>query len=365
MPSPLNVLMTTDAVGGVWTYTIELAEALCVAGASVTLAILGPEPSDAQFAQAVATRANIRTLDAPLDWLAQDEADVAKASHAITALARQTGADLVQVHSPALLAHASMPAPVVSVIHSCVATWWDAVHGGDMPEDLLWRARLVQDGLKRATINIAPSHSFAAAVARLYEREPPIVVHNARKTAPVAQSSPAPFVLSAGRFWDHGKNLTTLDEAAASCALPIIVAGPLTSPDGECVTPMHVDARGALPPAALQALLAQRPVFCSTAVYEPFGLAVLEAAQAGCALVLSDIPTFRELWGDAALFTSPRDACALADALNALALDHDRRAKLGEAARKRATQFTPERQARAMTGTYEDALRATGAEAAA
>ena len=47
-----------------------------------------------------------------------------------------------------------------------------------------------------------------------------------------------------------------------------------------------------------------------TALYEPFGLAVLEAAQAGCALVLSDIPTFRELWDGAALFvaaaTTPR-----------------------------------------------------------
>jgi hypothetical protein len=38
---------------------------------------------------------------------------------------------------------------------------------------------------------------------------------------------------------------------------------------------------------------------------EPFGLAVLEAAQAGCPLVLSDLPGFRELWDGAALFRRP------------------------------------------------------------
>jgi glycosyltransferase involved in cell wall biosynthesis len=38
--------------------------------------------------------------------------------------------------------------------------------------------------------------------------------------------------------------------------------------------------------------------------YEPFGLAVLEAAQAGMALVLSNTPGFRELWDGAALFVA-------------------------------------------------------------
>ena len=61
--------------------------------------------------------------------------------------------------------------------------------------------------------------------------------------------------------------------------------------------------------------LARQPIFVSTALYEPFGLAVLEAAQAGCALVLSDIPTFRELWDGAARFVPARDDGALACAI--------------------------------------------------
>jgi glycosyltransferase involved in cell wall biosynthesis len=81
--------------------------------------------------------------------------------------------------------------------------------------------------------------------------------------------------------------------------------------------------------------------------------------------VLSDIPTFRELWADAALFTSPRDASALAATLNALAQDNAWRSMLGRAAQKRAAQFTPERQARDMIRIYQDALRSARAEAAA
>jgi glycosyltransferase involved in cell wall biosynthesis len=358
--APLNILVTTDAVGGVWTYTVDLAEALCKAGLRVTIAALGPEPSQTQAEQAAATGAELRCIDAPLDWLADDEADVARASHAIAALAHRSHADLIQVHSPALIAHASMPAPVVSVIHSCVATWWSAVRGGDLrvdlPDDLRWRAHLVGEGLARAAINIAPSRSFACAVARAYGGETPRVVHNARKNSAAPGGASGDFILSAGRFWDESKDLATLDAAAPGCSLPVVIAGPLVSPYGSRVEPRHVDARGALGPAALQALLARTPIFCSTAVYEPFGLAVLEAAQAGCALVLSAIPTFQELWADAALFTPPRDARALAAALNALSHDHEWRLALGRAAQERALLFSPERQSADMLDIYREAL---------
>ena len=70
--------------------------------------------------------------------------------------------------------------------------------------------------------------------------------------------------------------------------------------------------------------LGARPIFVSVARYEPFGLAVLEAAQAGCALVLSDIPTFRELWGGAALFVPANDDRALVSHVERLANEPDR-----------------------------------------
>ncbi len=83
---------------------------------------------------------------------------------------------------------------------------------------------------------------------------------------------------------------------------------------------------------------ADSSVFASCARYEPFGLAVLEAAQAGMALVLSDIPSLREIWDGAAMFADPRDAAGFAAALR-VALDDP--APWAARAGRRATRFPP------------------------
>jgi glycosyltransferase involved in cell wall biosynthesis len=102
--------------------------------------------------------------------------------------------------------------------------------------------------------------------------------------------------------------------------------------------------------------LAARPVFVSAALYEPFGLAVLEAAQAGCPLVLSDIPTFRELWEGAALFMPPLDEVAIAGAVEGLLADSGAAARLGEAARSRADDYTAEAMTAGLLDLYRSLL---------
>src|SRR5207249_150902 len=96
----------------------------------------------------------------------------------------------------------------------------------------------------------------------------------------------------------------------------------------------------------------RRPVFVSTALYEPFGLAVLEAAQAGCALVLSDIPTFRELWDGAALFADRCDDAGFAAACQRLLADPALRQRLAGSSRERAQRYTPRATAEAMLRHY-------------
>ncbi len=94
--------------------------------------------------------------------------------------------------------------------------------------------------------------------------------------------------------------------------------------------------------------MARASVFASPAIYEPFGLAVLEAAQLGTPLALADTPVFRELWSEAALFVAPHDAHGWADALNVLLHNDDERARLGHAAYTRASAYT---QARMVSAT--------------
>ena len=336
----LHVLMTADAVGGVWTYALDLAGGLVADGVAVTLAVLGPAPSGAQAAQAEAAGCRLRATGLPLDWTAPSPAALRDAGRALDALARETNADLVHLHAAAFAPE--IEGPVVAGCHSCVATWWAAVASGPLPPDLAWRAERVAEGCRRADALIAPSRAFAAATAHVHGlTRPPAVVHNGRRPVRGAPplGDPAPFALTAGRLWDRAKNAALLDAAAALSRLPIRAAGPTEGPNGDRAVLRHLDLLGTLDGASLAERLARRPIFLSPARYEPFGLAVLEAAQAGCALVLSDIPTFRELWSGAAAFVNPDDADALARTLDALAADAPRRAALGAAARERAGRY--------------------------
>jgi glycosyltransferase involved in cell wall biosynthesis len=105
----------------------------------------------------------------------------------------------------------------------------------------------------------------------------------------------------------------------------------------------------------MRVAMARAAIYAHPAVHEPFALAPLEAALQGCALVLSDIPSLRELFDGAAVFVPPRDGEAWARTLRALLDDLPRRRRLAEAARARAGSFRPERQAEEMLRVYAGA----------
>ncbi|WP_294191166.1 glycosyltransferase family 4 protein [uncultured Sphingomonas sp.] len=346
-----RLLMTADAVGGVWQYALELAAALRPLGVEAHLAVLGPTLSTAQRDRAEGLGIGVTETGLPLDWLARDATEVRRTGDALARTAALHGADVVQVNQPAF-ALADYAMPVVAVAHSCVASWWDAVEHGPLPADLAWQAALTGDGLARADVSVCPSAALADTLARLYALpRRPRVVHNGR-TAVASAGALADTVFTAGRLWDRGKDVATLDRAAAQVALPFEAAGPLVGPNGEQVAFAHLHTLGMLSDGDVAARLATRPIFASAARYEPFGLAVLEAASAGCALVLSDIPTFRELWDGAARFVGVGDDAGFALAIEALAADPVGRHEAGERARVRAARYTPAANARGMAAIY-------------
>jgi glycogen(starch) synthase len=337
--------MTTDAVGGIWTYALDLGAALGRRGIRVTLALLGPGLDDAKRAEAAERGLKLVDTGHDPEWLAADAAAVRAGGAALVGLARREAADLLHLNHPALAAEAGFGCPVLAVCHSCVATWWEAVRGGVLPEDLRWRAALHERGLANAEAVVAPSRSFGEATRRVYGfGDVPIVVPNGRDRPPAleAAEAPAASVFTAGRLWDEGKNLGVLDRAAARLPVMVEAAGPLTGPNGATVALHNIRRIGTLDAATLRAKLRQRPIFASTALYEPFGLAVLEAAQAGCALVLSDIPTFRELWDGCAVFVAPHDDRALAAAVVRLLGDRGYRAERAALSAARAADYTVE-----------------------
>jgi glycosyltransferase involved in cell wall biosynthesis len=155
-------------------------------------------------------------------------------------------------------------------------------------------------------------------------------------------------VLAAGRLWDEAKNIAVLDQAAAVMDVPVKAAGSSAGPNGAAVEFASLSPLGVLDEAAMAAAMRDARIFASPALYEPFGLAVLEAAQAARPLVLADIPSFRELWDGAALFLPPRDAAAWARALTELHANPEACRRLGAAAQTRAAEYGATRFADAM-----------------
>lgn len=348
-----RVFLTADTVGGVWQYATDLAEALTRLGVEPVLATLGPPPTASQ----TAALPDIELVETglQLDWLSVNPREVTEAGHALARLADRQQADIVHLNAPALAAETPFDQALVAVAHSCVGTWWQAVRGGRIDPDLGWRAQQTGRGLRMADRVIAPSGAFATMLQHCYDLpKPPVVVRNGRTAFAIGPAETADFAFTAGRLWDEGKNVAVLDRAATMTRAPIQAAGPCKGPNGAAIVLDHVQALGILDEAGMAAKLAHRPIFVTAAVYEPFGLAVLEAAQAGCQLLLSDIPTFRELWDGAARFVYPHDAEGYARAIDDLIADPALRTRLGEQARERARDYSVERMADAMLAIYRD-----------
>jgi glycosyltransferase involved in cell wall biosynthesis len=273
------------------------------------------------------------------------------------------------VHLNGTLSHGALPwrAPVVVTAHSCVCSWWRAVKGCDAPEcDWGHYRRAVACGLHAADVVAAPTHAMLNDLAVPYGRPSrSVVVPNGRCPESFSRPNVAkePFVLSAGRFWDEAKNVETLLVAAPSLPWPVFLAG--EAGDQGKSAPRNVRLLGRLDAGAMVALMARASVFASPARYEPFGLTALEAALSGCALVLGDLPSLREVWGDAALFVPPDDPKALSVAVNSLICDARRRAEFATRARDRAAEYTAERMARGYLALYDDLIAARSGEGAA
>jgi glycosyltransferase involved in cell wall biosynthesis len=163
------------------------------------------------------------------------------------------------------------------------------------------------------------------------------------------------FVLSTGRVWDQGKNMSALDAAAGLIRRPVYVAGEAQHPEGGRRSMGHATPIGQLAPAELRQWFSRARVYALPALYEPFGLSVLEAALSGCALVLGDIPSLREIWGDAAVFVPPSDHEALAVAIDSIFAKRGRCDDLARRARARAVTFTTDRMAQGYLGVYPQA----------
>lgn len=351
---PHTVLMTADAVGGVWHYALGLCAAL--PAMRFVLAVMGPPPSPVQR-DAAGRLANV-TLEAAdfrLEWMQGAEHDLAASRRWLAALARRYGADLLHVNG---YAHAVNEAalPTVVVAHSDVLSWWRAVHREPVPVDWDPYCRAVMAGLRAAERVVAPTAAVLDDLARHYgfERGAGIVIANGIDVGAWAARTKRGVIMAAGRLWDRAKNLQLLDEIAAGLEWPVEIAGDAAHPEGGNAEFRNVRLLGRLRPEQMARHLGEAAIYAAPARYEPFGLGILEAAAAGCAPVLAGIASLRETWDGAALFVPPDDGIGWRDALASLISDDARRQELARAARERAAAFTREGMAARYAGLYRE-----------
>lgn len=344
----MRVMITADAAGGVWTYAIELARAL---QGSVTflLVVTGPEPSRDQAREAAGIDGlEIRYRPYALEWMENPWRDVDRTTSWLRELEAEFRPDVVHLNGYSS-ASARFEAPILVVAHSCVVTWWRAVHRADPPVEWDRYRRRVERGLQSATEVVAPTHSMLDALRDAYVFDTPAsVIHNGiDRSGERASVKRANVVLGAGRLWDEAKNAATLADAASLVEWPVQLAG-----EGDAGACGNVIPLGRLPHDAMLAAMRGAAIYVHPALYEPFGLAPLEAASEGCALVLSDIPSLREIWGDAARFVNGRDARSIGKALNALIASPTELRALSRKAKSRASRFSAGRMADAYLQKY-------------
>jgi len=359
VPLPQRVLMTTDTVGGVWSYSVDLARGLAARGVEVALATMGGPLSEAQR-ETTERIPGLRVFESTfrVEWMEDPWRDVERAGDWLLALETRIAPDLVHLNG---YAHAALPwiAPKLVVAHSCMLSWWSAVKGEPAPEAWDRYRREAGAGLAAADLVVAPTASVLADLAHHHglPRRSRVIGHgrDGRLFRPAAKE---PIVFAAGGPGDEAKNLGALERIAPEVPWTIYVAGETAPPDAASRGARAHFTRhlGRLSPRALAAWLGRSAIYALPARYEPFGLAVLEAALAGCALVLGDIPSLRETWRNRAAFVPPDDPPALAAALTRLIEDPDRRASLAAGARKRAVELTPERMLAGYLAAYGELL---------
>ena len=328
----MRVLMTADAVGGVWTYAMELTRAL--RDVEFTVATMGRRPTDAQRAE-IPENVSLEESDYKLEWQDDPWSDVERAGEWLLELESRVEPQVVHLNG---FSHGALPfrAPKVVAGHSCVLSWWRAVKDEDAPPEWETYREHVARGLGGADVVVAPSAWMLGQLHEYYRfAAPSRLIYNGRRFPLAADARRQTFVFAAGRLWDEAKNLRAVVEAAPAIEWPVRIAG-----DGGA-SGANVTHLGRLEQHEIARAYAECAIYLFPALYEPFGLSVLEAALAGCALVLGDIPSLREIWRDAALFVPPRDPHAIARVANELIANDALREELSARAVKRAAEFTP------------------------
>ena len=356
----MRLLITTDTVGGVWRFSQELAKGLLEAGDSVALVSFGHPMSWAQRAEClwIAARWGERfrydSANVSLEWMQENENCFHKGELVLQQVAMEFRAELLHSNQFCYGA-AKLGIPTIITAHSDVLSWACSCRGG-LLEDSTWLTRyrtLVQRGLDGASTVMAPTRWMLDALGGGFRvPDERYVIANGRTIAAVPAKRRKLQAVTAGRLWDEAKDVALLGHVHSPFS--VVVAGEIQGESSDFATLKNVEFFGSLREDEMLRLFAESSVYVCTSHYEPFGLAPLEAALAGCAVLARDIGSLHEVWQDSAIYFN--NAHQLSAILTGLA---ERPALLYEAqerACQKAQLYTRERMTSAYRALYSHVL---------
>ncbi len=342
----MRVLITTDSVGGVWQYSLALARGLVEMCRCRVLLVCFGEPDRADLEDAIpAPGVDLIPLKLKLEWMPGGEEDVGLARCEVERIARDWRAQVVHTNQYCF-GNLDTTAPTIVVAHSDVLGWvaWHR-QAGVLDADAIEQdagLRCYRDtvaaGLAGANAVVCPSRFMATHIDEAYGC-PAEVIYNGLWPDMYRPEAKQPIALVAGRLWDESKMAATAVEAATGLDLEVRLIGPTEGPTGERAnlpSAPNASYTGRRGWKEVREALAAAQFYLATSSYEPFGLSALEAALSGCAVVANDIPSFREIWNDAAAFYRRNDPGALRTKLSDLMRKPAEVDRLGCAARSRA-----------------------------
>ncbi len=356
----MRVLLTADTVGGVWRFAQELTSGLLEAGDAVALVSFGREPSAPQQVECKRLRAFwgesffYVSCDSPLEWMRENNRAFGDSAAVLARVSREFEAELLHANQFCFGA-ARLGIPTVVTAHSDVLSWARCCRGAEL-EDSEWLARycaLVQRGLDAADVVTAPTAWMMQALGEGFRLPPEqLTIPNGRSIAARAAGERKLRAVTAGRVWDEAKDVAVLEMVRSP--MPLMVVGEQECDGVRAGVPKGVELHGALGEQAILQLFANSALYVCTSKYEPFGLAPLEAALCGCAIVAREIESMREVWENAALYF--RDAAELSAVLKRLYEDPEFLCSYQQKAGERAQMFSREQMVKGYRKVYAGLL---------
>lgn len=360
----MRILLTTDTVGGVWTFSREVTRGLLSCGQSVALVSFGRPPSQPQLSWVAQTKMTYGgafryvSSEVPLEWMEANKAAYSGGKDLLCRLAEEFNADLVHANQ---FCFGALPLGIPKLVtaHSDVKSWASACRPGalDLSSDWFQQYQsLVCAGLEGADLVVAPSRWMLKALRNGFEFDgrTEIVLNGRTIEAPPTELPRYLQAVSVGRLWDEGKGLSVLNEVDA--CMPILLVGENTFAGAGAPDLKSTQYLGSLEEESVLETFRKCSLYLATSIYEPFGLAPLEAALCGCGVLARGIPSLREVWGNAAEFF--HDADELSGLLLRLKNSPDALKGLQSRSLHRALELSADRMVTRYLAIYERLLPA-------